>query len=284
MMREAVSLMGGYGITEDCPGFLGHKWMDAQLEATYEGPEAVQRRQLSVTMADELFLAQFRQWIAEMRRIAATHPGTGACTLATAMQMWLWTLQYLQKATDAEGAKMYQSARQGVTFPLADALCWLLASRSQILDILELEREGPNNPVVAEGLAGTLAFLADLCHVQASRAAGEVGRVCAELVFGYRRHPAWDSEACMSCYNADDLEALESMMPGIGSLARGYTDVIEIDGSHADKAGPCARFDGLDQFTRLRVRLDGCLTGAQLAKDRAAETLTKVMIPEALDY
>ena len=46
MMREAVSLMGGYGITEDCPGFLGHKWMDAQLEATYEGPEAVQRRQL----------------------------------------------------------------------------------------------------------------------------------------------------------------------------------------------------------------------------------------------
>ena len=38
VMREAVSLMGGYGITEDCPGFLGHKWMDAQLEATYEGP------------------------------------------------------------------------------------------------------------------------------------------------------------------------------------------------------------------------------------------------------
>ena len=52
MMREAVSLMGGYGITEDCPGFLGHKWMDAQLEATYEGPEAVQRRQLSVTMTN----------------------------------------------------------------------------------------------------------------------------------------------------------------------------------------------------------------------------------------
>ena len=44
-MREAVSLMGGYGITEDCPGFLAHKWMDTQLEATYEGPEAVQRRQ-----------------------------------------------------------------------------------------------------------------------------------------------------------------------------------------------------------------------------------------------
>jgi hypothetical protein len=42
--------------------------------------------------------------------------------------------------------------------------------------------------------------------------------------------------------------------------------------------------DGLDQFGRLRARMDGCLTGSQLAKDRAAEALTKVMIPEALDY
>ena len=68
MMREAVSLMGGYGITEDCPGFLATKWMDAQLEATYEGPEAVQRRQLTITMTSEVFLAQFRTWTAEMRQ------------------------------------------------------------------------------------------------------------------------------------------------------------------------------------------------------------------------
>ncbi len=77
---------------------------------------------------------------------------------------------------------------------------------------------------------------------------------------------------------------MEALIPGIASLARGYTDVIESDGSHTPKAGPCARFDGLDQFIRLRVRMDGCLTGSQLAKDRAADALTKVMIPEALDY
>jgi len=284
MMREAVSLMGGYGITEDCPGFLGHKWMDAQLEATYEGPEAVQRRQLSVTMTDELFLAQFKQWIREMRLIANDRPGTGACALATAMQMWLWTLTHLLKSTDADGAKLYQSARQGVTFPLADALCWLLSARCQILDVLELEKHGPANPTVAEGLPGLLAFLTDLCHVQSARSAGEVGRVCAELVFGYNRHPAWDTEGCSACYRADELEGMESLIPGISSLARGYTDVIESDGSHPAKAGPCVRFDGLDQFSRLRVRMDGCLTGSQLAKDRAAEALTKVMIPEALDY
>jgi hypothetical protein len=284
MMLEAVSLMGGYGVTEDCPGFLGQKWMDCQLEATYEGPEVVQRRQLSVTMTDELFLAQFRQWIREMRLIANDRPGTGACALATAMQMWLWTLQHLLKATDANGAKLYQTARQGVTFPLADALCWLLSARCQILDLLQLETEGPSNPTVAEGLPGLLAFLTDLCHVQSARSAGEVGRVCAELVFGYNRHPAWDTEGCATCYQAGDLDAMESLIPGMASLARGYIDVIEQDGAHPSKAGPCVRFEGLDQFSRLRARMDGCLTGSQLAKDRAAEALTKVMIPEALDY
>src|SRR5208283_4287475 len=98
MMREAVSLMGGYGVTEDCPGFLGQKWMDAQLEATYEGPEAVQRLQLSITMTNELFLAQFQQWIAEMRSISSERPGTGACALATAMKLWLWSLNHIQNA------------------------------------------------------------------------------------------------------------------------------------------------------------------------------------------
>ena len=95
-MREALSLMGGYGITEDCPGFLAYKWMDAQLEATYEGPEAVQRRNLSVTMTSEVFLAQYQQWILDMRAIASRRPGTGACTLATAMQLWLWSYQHLR--------------------------------------------------------------------------------------------------------------------------------------------------------------------------------------------
>ena len=284
VMREAVSLMGGYGITEDCPGFLGHKWMDAQLEATYEGPEAVQRRQLSVTMTDELFLTQFRQWIRDMRSIANDRPGTGACALATAMQMWLWSLEHLLKNVDADGAKLYQSSRQGVTFPLADALCWLLASRSQILDVIELEKNGPANPTVAEGLPGLLNFMTDLCHVQSAHAAGEVGRVCAELVFGYNRHPAWDTEGCASCYQSEDLDAMESLIPGIASVACGITDVIEKNGSHPAKAGPCVRRDNLDQFTHLRVRMDGCLTGSQLAKDRAADALTKVMIPEALDY
>lgn len=280
-MREAVSLMGGYGITEDCPGFLGHKWMDSQLEATYEGPEAVQRRQLSVTMVNEVFLAQYRHWISEMREVASKRPGTGACALATAMQMWLWTIEHLQVAKDAEGAAMYHSNRQGVTFPLADALSWLLAARAFILDVVELEAKGPENPVVAEGLDGTLQFYTDLAHVQTARAAGEVGRICAELVYGYNRHPSWDDPNHEGCYTTDELIELETIIPGIASVA---VDVVGPDGSHPCKAGPCARSAGLENFARLRTKLDGCLTGAGLAKDRASESLTKVMIPAALDY
>ena len=280
-MREALSLMGGYGITEDCPGFLTYKWMDTQLEATYEGPEAVQRRNLSVTMTNELFLAQFRNWILEMRRVAEHRPGTGACSLATAMELWLWTYNHLQVATDADGGALYQSARQGVTFPLADALCWLLAARQQTLDMIELETHGPENPVLAEGLAGTLNFFTDLCHIQAARSAGEVGRICAELAFGYNRHPAWDEEGYKGCYRSDQLDSLEGLIPGIIAMA---TDVIGPDGSHPVKAGPCASCRGLEEFQRLHSKLDGCLTGAQLSKDSAAEAIAKVMIPEALDY
>jgi alkylation response protein AidB-like acyl-CoA dehydrogenase len=281
VMREAVSLMGGYGITEDCPGFLAGKWMDAQLEATYEGPEAVQRRQLSVTMISDVFLAEFRAWTAEMRRIASTNPGSGACTLASAMQMWLWTLNHLQKATDAAGDKLYHGQRQGVTFPMADALCWLLASRCQILDVLELERQGAGDPAVADGLVSTVQFLSDLCHVQAAQAAGEVARICAELVFGYNRHPAWDNEAASCCFSACELAEYEETMPGISSFA---LDVLGEDGSHPQKAGPCAGCAGAEGFLQLQNKLSRCLSGSRLAKDRAAETVSTVMIPEALDY
>jgi alkylation response protein AidB-like acyl-CoA dehydrogenase len=281
MMREAVSLMGGYGITEDCPGFLANKWMDAQLEATYEGPEAVQRRQLTVTMTSEVFLAQFRAWTIAMRRIASDRPGTGACTLASAMQLWLWTLNYLQKATDPGGNKLYHGQRQGVTFALADALCWLLASRCQILDVLELEARGADDPVAAEGLAGTVQFLSDLCHTQAAQAAGEVSRICGELVFGYNQHPAWADEAHKGCFLASELEEYEETMPGITAFA---VDVLAADGAHPPKAGPCAGCAGASEFLRLQNKLTTCLSGSRLAKDRAAETVSKVMIPEALDY
>ena len=155
-------------------------------------------------------------------------------------------------ALDADGGRLYQSARQGVTFPLADALCWLLAARCQILDALELERRGPSDPAVAEGLAGLVNFMTDLCHVQSARASGEVARICAELVFGYNRHPAWDEAGYRGCYQQDELDSLEGIIPGIGSYG---LDVIGSDGSHPKKAGPCAKCNGADQFLSLQTKL-----------------------------
>jgi hypothetical protein len=237
MMREAVSLMGGYGITEDCPGFLGQKWMDTQLEATYEGPEVVQRRQLSVTMTNEVFLAQFRVWMAEMRALSTAQPAMGSCALASAMELWLSTLDHLQRGKDAAGAKLYQSARHGVSFAMADALCWLLAAHSLIADVLELEAKGPENPTVAEGFDGLMHFYKDLCAVLAARAASEVGRITADLVYGYN-----SGSAC------------------------------------------CSEPAELASFEELRRKVDRGLAGSRLAKDRAADSASKVMIPEALDY
>ena len=160
----------------------------------------------------------------------------------------------------------------------------MLAARQFILDIIELEQKGAANPTLAGGLPGFVAFFTDLAHVQSARAAGEVGRICAELVHGYNRHPEWNAESCQACYSAEELTSLEGIVPGIDGSARAYSDVKEATEAHTSKAGPCVSFKGLEDFIRLRMKLDGCLTGSRLAKDRAAEALTKVMIPEALDY
>jgi len=151
--------------------------------------------------------------------------------------------------------------------------------------VLELEAKGPQNPSVAEGLDGLLGFYFDLIQVQCARASGEVGRICAELVHGYNQHPAWDDSTRHRCFNANDLQSLESLIPGISSTAWGVADGVDPGAEQRpQKAGPCVQNDGLKTFTHLRMRLDGCLTGSRLSKDRAAEALTKVMIPEALDY
>jgi hypothetical protein len=169
------------------------------------------------------------------------------------MELWLFTLDDLLKAKDADGKPLYHSQRHGVVFPFADALCWLLASRQQILDLIELAEKGPANPVLAEGLTGYVNFFTDLCHVQAGRAAGESGRICAELVYGYNRQP----DLCMDATGIGGNKASSEEDPALDSLAI---------------------------FSTLRNRLDISLAGSRLAKDRAAIAVSKVEIPEALDY
>jgi len=195
MLREAVSMMGGYGITEDCPGFLCQKWTDAQLEATYEGPEVVQRRQISVTMNNEVFLAQVDVWLAELHALAAAKPETGAAALAAGLELWLWTRTWIDAAKDANGRPLAQNTRHGVVYPMADAIAWLLAARSFLSDIQELAAKGPEHPVVGAEAEGYVNTFTDLSAVQSARAAGEAGRICAEVFYGYASETAGDAQA-----------------------------------------------------------------------------------------
>ncbi|MBZ0150597.1 MAG: acyl-CoA/acyl-ACP dehydrogenase [Planctomycetes bacterium] len=282
LMREAVGLVGGSGLTEGCPGFLGSKWVDAQLEATYEGPEAVQRRQLASTMTNPVFLALMQSWERELKRIAGVDAQSGACALGSAFDLWRWSMQHLLDSTDLDGHALYRDHRQGVTFLMADALCWLLGAQSMVLDLEHLRTQGAGRKDLAGQLPGLLQTLRDLGRVQAARAAGEVARLCTELVFGYRRHPQWRD--CQACFHADHVAHLEQTMPGIEGYATGFGEVVARDGSHADKAGPCARFTGLEAFEMKRKRLDGCLVESHLARERAARALRGVTIPEAPDY
>ena len=221
--------------------------------------EAARREEIARAILDPDFLAVVPDWAVAMRQIAALEPGSGACTIASAMQLWSWSVDHLRREAVSSEVALSE---------LAQAFCRLIAARAQILEVAQ-EARGTN--------AETRQLYLDLCHVQSARASGEVAALCAEIVFGYRRHARWDADGCASCYRADDLEALEGLIPGIESTARGQSDVIEADGSHPMKAGPCAKTEGLDAFVRLRAKLDGCLTGARLAKARAAAALPSVL-------
>jgi hypothetical protein len=279
LLREAAVLAGAGSAADSASGFLHRKWLDSGPGALPGAAEPALRRALADAMIDRVFVAQCREWVEDMRQIASARPGTGACTLATAMQMWLWTLQHVQKAGGADAAPWLS-----VRASLADALAWILAARQQVLDVLHLGWGSAAPAPAGAAWTAALPVLVDLCHVQTARAAGEVGRVCAELVFGFRRHPAWDQDGCSSCYVAGELDALDEIIPGMGATARFYSDVLEIDGSHPAKAGPCAHSEGLEPFLRMRTKMDGCLTGACAARSRAADALARVALPDVPEY
>jgi alkylation response protein AidB-like acyl-CoA dehydrogenase len=222
MMREAVSLMGGYGITEDCPGFLMNKWIDGQLQATYEGPEAVQRRQLSITMTQNLFLAQLRAMVEGLKKPSGGVTDGAAALAAKGLELWMWTLGHLQSAKDPAGGALYHGPRQGVTFSVADALSWLLAAVCLVEDVRALEAQGGSSAAIAEGFEGLRRFYGDLAHVQASRAAGEAARICAELVYGYRAagDALPDFEALRTAVDRGQAGARLAKDRAAGALAR----------------------------------------------------------------
>lgn len=197
------------------------------------------------------FLAIVPTWIGELREIASSRPGSGACTVGSALELWHWSMKHLRAGGPASALD-----------ELAEILVPLLAARAFAMDV--------NGRI---GGPGEADLRTDLCHIYASRASATAGARCAEVVFGSRRHMVWDAEGCRTCYAGTDLDDLEAFIPGMASGARMTADVVEADGSHGTKAGPCATTSGVERFVRLRARLDGCLTGAAAARDRAAAAL-----------
>jgi alkylation response protein AidB-like acyl-CoA dehydrogenase len=160
--------------------------IDAQIEAIYLGPEAIQRRQVSAAMIGGEFLSEFRAWTEDMENmdgVAQRLPPMGVRCLAAAMRLWRWTLDQLRRQTDARGARLYCDARQGVTFPMADALSWLLAARALTLDVLELELA--KNGGQGTATLSVASFFTDLSAIASLHAAGSVRQTCVELLFGY---------------------------------------------------------------------------------------------------
>jgi hypothetical protein len=223
------------------------------LAASHRRPGAdAARDRLSAVASGPDFRGLLRGWSGELREAAASLPDTGACTVATALELWSWTSRHLLSPAAPEAASIAGGE-------LAEALASLLAARSLALEV------AATGPGTGESLR------VDVSHAYAARVSAAAGALCAELVFGYRRHLGWNADGCTSCYAAGDLDELEALMPGIASGAG--SDVIEADGTHPAKEGPCVRFDGVDAFVRLRNRLDGCLTGARISKDRAAAAI-----------
>ena len=224
VMRQAVSLMGGYGITEDCPGFLFYKWTDMQLDATYEGPEAVQRRQISETMSNPVFLAQLDAWAKELESCPCAAEN-GANALAAALRLWSWTRAFAVGAKDPNGKKLGASQRHGVVFPLADALAGLMAAKSFHADIKFLAQNGSEHPVVCPELTGYLNTFNDLLGTIVADVAGEAGKICSGIVYGFDAASAEDKSTFASLRNALD-EALAGTRLAKDRAAKCLTQVM----------------------------------------------------------
>ncbi len=224
VMRQAVTLMGGYGITEDCPGFLFYKWTDMQLDATYEGPEAVQRRQISETMGNAVFLAQVEAW-AKANEACPCAAENGANALAAALRLWAWTRTFAATAKDPNGKKLGASQRHGVVFPLADALAGLMAANSFREDIKFLAIHGGENPVVGPELEGYLNTFNDLLGTIVAEVAGEASKICTGIVYGFGAATAEDKSAFAALRGALD-EALAGTRLAKDRAAKCLTTVM----------------------------------------------------------
>lgn len=241
--EAAAAIRAAAAVVRGDPSPIGR--VLGSVDAILAGNEAA-RDQLAETVLSPEFVPLLRGWMRELREIASAWPDSGGCTLATALKLWSWTVD-----------RFRSESQPYVIDELVGTFCSLAAARSFVLS----------------AVIDSSQLRLDLAHVYAAHVSAHAAATCAEVVFGYRRHLVWDAEGCATCFGTDELDDLEAIIPGFASGAGTTIDVIGGNAAHPAKRGPCARIDGLETFQQLRNRLDACLSGARIAKDRAAATM-----------
>ena len=127
--------------------------------------------------------------------------------ISAALRLWAWTHNFAKAAKDANGKRLGASQRHGVVFPLADALAGLMAANSFREDIKFLALNGADHPVVGPELQSYLNTFNDLLGTMAADVAGEAGKICAGVVYGFGAATADDKAAFAALRNELD-EAL----------------------------------------------------------------------------
>jgi alkylation response protein AidB-like acyl-CoA dehydrogenase len=217
LLQGALSLIGAPALAEDSPGFLGFKCVDAMVESLYLGPESLQRRQISASIDDD-FLSGFAAWTDETNRMAATHPETGAGSLAAGMELWRYVFNRLKALEDGRGVPLYSDVNQGTAFAMADALCLLAASRALLVGLVEVRHN--LSAGTGRGVNGPIALMTALGAVQSARAAGVVAQICTQLLFGCRpRNQVSREERRLSGYLRSKLEASLCGVAGVRDRA-----------------------------------------------------------------
>jgi hypothetical protein len=171
------------------PGVLG-RLMDAQVEAVYLGAEALHRRHIAASMAAAAFQSRLAAWTAEVE---------GSGTVRAGLALLAWTLEFLHLA------HLLTDFRQGAGFPMADALCRLLAARALAADVRTLR--------VAGGSA--LGFFTDLSVVESASAALGAAQICTAAVFGYTE---------VNGLTEDDLRTFSSLRAAVDAELAGLRE------------------------------------------------------------
>ena len=122
-----------------------------------DAAEAALRRTARADVSAPACLPAVPSWIRELREVASLFPDSGACTVATALKVWLWTAKHLGNEHAEE---------------MADILTPLLAARALVLEVVNEKSQ----------------LRTDLSNVYAAQASAQAGARCAELVYGYREH------------------------------------------------------------------------------------------------